>query len=72
MLYPLKLILGGPVEFECAGIAVERSRLAASHRMAKVAAIMMMTAMAIPIEPAVEPAREKPLMESVDVGEENG
>lgn len=68
MLYPLKLILGGPVEFECAGIAVPRFRLAANHRMARVAEIMTMTAMAIPMEPAVEPARAKPLMGLADVG----
>ena len=68
MLYPLKLILGGPVEFECAGIAVQPLRLAANHRMAKVAAIMTTTATAIPMEPEVEPAREKPLIKSADVG----
>ena len=64
MLYPLKLMLGGPVEFdwEGPGIAVERFRLAASQRMARVAEIMTMTARAIPIEPAVEPARAKPLI----------
>lgn len=70
MLYPLRLILGGPVESagECPGIAVERFRLAASHRMARVAEIITMTAMAMAIEPAVEPARAKPLIGLVDVG----
>ena len=69
MLYPLRLILGGPVESagECPGIAVPRFRLAASHRMARVADIMTMTAMAMAIEPAVEPARAKPLIRLVDV-----
>ena len=37
--------------------------------MARVAEIMTMTARAMPIEPAVEPAREKPLVQLVDVGE---
>ena len=70
MLYPLRLILGGPVESagECPGIAVERCRLAANHRMARVAEIITMTAMAMAIEPAVEPARAKPLIGLVDVG----
>lgn len=68
MLYPLRLILGES-EPGCAGMVVERFfRLAASQRMARVADIMMMTATAIAIAPAVEPAREKPLIGSVDVG----
>ena len=67
MLYPLRLMLGES-ECEFVGMAVERfSRLAASQRMARVAEIMMMAARAMAIEPAVEPAREKPLMELVDV-----
>ena len=54
---------------ECCGMAVERfSRLAASQRMARVAEIMTMAARAMAIEPAVEPAREKPLVGLVEVG----
>ena len=37
--------------------------------MARVAEIMTMTARAMAIEPAVEPAREKPLMGLADVGD---
>ena len=68
VLYALKLILDGSVEFEFAGIAVERFRLAASHRMARVVQIMTTTTTAMAIEPAVELAREKPLTKSADVG----
>lgn len=69
MLYPLRLILCES-EGEFAGMAVERFfRLAASQRMARVAEIMTMTARAMTIVPAVEPAREKPLMGLAGVGE---